>query len=224
MKLIIAIPAFNESKVIAGVIADVQKLYPEAQIVVIDDGSSDTTATVASNHGALVLKHRMNRGLGGAIGTAILWAKRQGADALVTIDADGQHDPADIAKVLEPIQHSNEDVVVGSRMHSLTTSMPLDRKILNTLANGITWLFFGIATTDSQSGFRGFSKRALQQIRLRTQRMEVSSEIFAEVYRLKLNYAEVPIQVIYSEYSRAKGQSNSNSLSIIFRLMLRLFR
>jgi len=224
MKLIIAIPAFNEAQVIGSVIDDVCHIFPQAEIVVIDDGSSDDTGQVAQRHGVFVVRHRMNRGLGGAIGTALLWARRRKADLLVTIDADGQHDPHDIEAALQPILKDGTDVVIGSRMMAVKYAMPIDRRIINRIANFITYIMFGVQTTDSQSGFRVFGKRAIEGICIKTNRMEVSSEIFAEISRLKLRATEVPIKVIYTAYSRQKGQTNMNALAVLFRLFLRLFR
>lgn len=224
MKMLIAIPAYNEASAIGSVITAVLKKYPEADILVVDDGSTDNTSEVASKAGAAVVRHRINRGLGGGIGTAIEWAKQHQTDVLITIDADGQHDPADIMKVAKPIMMNQADIVIGSRLKSISTSMPTDRKILNTLANLLTFLLFGVTTSDSQSGFRGFSKKAIQSVTLRTQRMEVSSEIFGEIQRLGLKYSEVPIRVVYTDYSLQKGQSNSNSIPVLFRLIIRMFR
>jgi glycosyltransferase involved in cell wall biosynthesis len=224
MNIIVAIPAFNEATVIGSVIDAVRQLLPMATIVVIDDGSSDGTSTVAADHHAVVIRHAMNRGLGGAIGTALLWARNHHTDALVTIDADGQHDPHDILAALGPIEQGAADLVIGSRMLGKRYAMPIDRRIINRVANVITHIMFGVSTTDSQSGFRVFGKKAIEHIHLKTNRMEVSSEIFAESFRLKLQVTEVPIQVIYTDYSRRKGQTNMNALAVMFRLFLRLFR
>jgi len=223
MKTLVIIPAYNEARVIGQVIEGVKLKIPEADVVVIDDGSYDKTSDVAEKSGVRVLKHVINRGLGGAIGTGLLYAKIHNYDAAITIDADGQHNPADITKVMRKLVQ-NVDVVIGSRMASIGSSMPWDRKIINAVANMFTTLLFRVTTTDSQSGFRGFSKKAIEGIHLRTNQMEVSSEIFGEIKRLGLTYAEVPIDVIYTEYSRLKGQKNSNAIPIATRLMLRLFR
>jgi len=223
-KALIVIPAFNEARVIGRVVKSVRNVVPEMDVVVVDDGSADGTGNKAKLAGARVVRHAINRGLGGAIGTGLLYAKRNDYKRAVTIDADGQHDPKDILKMLKVLQNDEADVVVGSRMISRAGHMPLDRKVINTVANILTWIMFGMKTTDSQSGFRGFSRRAIEELRLRTDRMEVSSEVFAEIRRLGLRYAEVPIKVRYTKYSLAKGQVNANSINIGLKLMLRLFR
>jgi hypothetical protein len=122
------------------------------------------------------------------------------------------------------LQNQAFDLVIGSRMLQGVLEMPSDRRLLNSLANALTFVLFGVTTTDSQSGFRAFNRKAIQAIALKTQRMEVSSEIFAEIKRLNLRFSEVPISVIYTDYSRQKGQQNSNKWSVGYKLMLRLFR
>jgi len=102
--------------------------------------------------------------------------------------------------------------------------MPVDRLLVNWLSNFLTWLLFGVWTSDSQSGFRAFSKKAIELLKLKTERMEVSSEIFAEVRRHQLTLTEVPIRVIYTAYSQRKGQSTLNALHVFFKLVLRLAR
>lgn len=226
MKVLIAIPAFNEAPVIQSTLKQVAKAVKKikAELVVIDDGSKDKTADQVKDLGYSVLRHRLNRGLGGAIGTGLEYAKRNGFDYLVTLDADGQHHPKDIAAILEPLKNKQADVVIGSRFMGDLTNMPIDRQVLLSLSNLLTWVLFGQKTTDSLSGFRGFNRRAIERIRIKTNQMEVSNEFFSEIKRLKLKLKEVPIEVIYTDYSRAKGQTNSNAINIVWKLFLRLFR
>jgi hypothetical protein len=142
------------------------------------------------------------------------------ATIVVTLDADGQHEPQDIPRLIEPILAKKADVVIGSRLIN-PEGMPLDRRILNWAANLFTLILFGVWTTDSQSGLRALSRNALEQIEIRTSRMEVSSEIIAETGRLRLPFVEIPIRSIYTEYSRRKGQSNLNSVSVFAKLLIR---
>jgi glycosyltransferase involved in cell wall biosynthesis len=223
--LSIVVPAFNE----AGVIATTLRNVPRAidgisaiNIVVVDDGSTDGTADVVRGlpDGRIVLiKHVVNRGLGGALGTGLTYARKQGADFLVTYDADGQHAPEDIATVLRPLMRGEADAVVGSRLLR-AEGMPWYRVVGNWGLNLFTYLMFGTWTTDSQSGLRGFNRRAIESINLRTDRMEVSSEFIKEIGRCRLRYREVPIRAIYTDYSLAKGQSNWNAVSILVRLLM----
>lgn len=172
----------------------------------------------------MVVRHILNRGLGGAITTGLSFAKLHGYDIAITLDADGQHVPKDALPMIDLLTSGKFDIVIGSRLSKGTSNMPSDRRLLNWLANAATFVFFGVKTTDSQSGFRAFNRKAIESIRLKTERMEVSSEIFAEIRRLNLRHAEVPITVIYTDYSRSKGQQNSNTWSVGYKLMLRLFR
>lgn len=224
MKSLVIIPAFNEAEVIASVIATVKKTLSDSDILVIDDGSSDKTAEISRDMKAIVIRHIVNLGLGGAISTGLAYAKTHLYDVAITLDADGQHDPSDALEMIRMIKNDQCDIVIGSRMIGNIDQMPHDRQILNYLANLLTFILFGARTTDSQSGFRAFNRKAITGITIKTQRMEVSSEIFAEIKRLQLRLLEIPIKVIYTPYSRAKGQQNSNKWSVGYKLMLRLFR
>lgn len=224
MKVLIIIPAYNEARIIASVIKAVKQAQPSASILVIDDGSDDLTSEEAKATGALVIRHMLNRGLGGAIGTGLAFAKKYHFDIAVTIDADGQHDPQDIAKAIEPVCNHQADVVIGSRLLAFRYAMPIDRRLINRIANAVTFILFGVRTTDSQSGFRVFGSKAIQSLSLRTDRMEVSSEIFTEIKRLHLKVVEVPITVRYTQYSLSKGQTNRNMWQVGYKLVLRLFR
>ncbi|HKZ35460.1 MAG TPA: glycosyltransferase family 2 protein [Patescibacteria group bacterium] len=227
-RLIIILPAFNESTVIIGVIKAIRTVIPDfklkTDIVVVNDGSSDDTAKKAAAAGAFVLTHRINRGLGASLGTGLAFAKKVGADLAITMDSDGQHDPADLRQMLKPLISGKADVVIGSRLLNREEEMPFLRRLNNKAFNGLTWILFGILTTDSLSGFRGFSKKAINNIGLKTERMEVSNEFFSEINKHKLKFTEVPIKVIYTPYSIAKGVKPGNVFAIIFRLLLRLVR
>lgn len=226
MNSLVIIPAFNEASVIASTIQGVKKvLGSKAKILVIDDGSNDQTGAEAKKAGAVVVSHPINRGLGGALGTGLFWAKiHDDIQYAVTFDADGQHDPKDVQKVLQPLLSGKADVVIGTRTKFGWNEIPWDRKIILTLSNWLTWWLFGIRTTDSTSGLRSFNRRAIELIQVKTDQMEVSNEFFHEVKRNKLRLAEIPIKVIYTEYSRSKGQKNSNAIEVGVKLLLRLFR
>ena len=141
-------------------------------------------------------------------------------DIFVTLDADGQHNPEDIPKFVEPIKNGGVDVVIGSRFLK-NEKMPLSRKIANFLGNIITFLFFGIWVSDSQSGFRAFSREALQRLNLKSSGMEISSEIIKEIKRNDLRLLEVPIKPIYTKYSMSKGQNFLEGVKTVFQLILR---
>jgi len=218
-KVTIIMPAYNEEKKISSVIDGIKKRGFK-DIVVVDDASTDSTNKIASSKDVVVLKHVLNRGLGGALGTGLQYCKDNDVDIAVTFDSDGQHDPDDLKKIIQPIINKKADFVIGSRLIN-PKGMPLIRKIGNFGLNVITYGLFGIWTTDSQSGLRAFSKKAINRMEVRTNRMEVSSEFFSQLRKKKLKYAEIPIKAIYSEYSMQKGQGSLNAFNIVFKLILK---
>ncbi len=220
----IVIPAFNEGRVIGQTLAHLPRSFDgvTTRVVVVDDGSSDNTSKEVLKSGdprIVLLRHGINRGLGGALGTGLAYARQIGADYVITYDADGQHSPEDIAPVLAPLMKGEADAVIGSRLLS-PEGMPWYRRVGNWGLNVFTFMLFGLWTTDSQSGLRGFSRKALDSIQVRMDRMEVSSEFIKEIRRAHLRFREVAVRAIYSDYSLAKGQSNWNGFNIVARLIL----
>lgn len=226
MKAVIVVPAFNESPVIQRVIRSIPKKLTgvdKIDILVVDDGSTDETYSLAQKSNAIVIRHVINRGLGAAIKTGLEWAKQESADIIVTFDGDGQHDPKDLEKLITPIVEKKADLVIGSRFKK-KQKIPFDRLLINWLANLSTFLLFGVFSTDSQSGLRAFSKKATKLIEFKADRMEFSSEILLEAKRHKLRVSEIPANAIYTSYSRAKGQKNTNAIPVFTRFLVRLLR
>lgn len=226
MKLLIGIPAYNEEAIVGKIVnsfPDKIAGIKEKDILVVDDGSSDKTFTTAKNSGAMVIRHILNRGLGGALKTIFTFARSGKYDILVTMDADGQHNPVDVSKIIEPIVKKGINVVIGSRWKSTRVKV-WSRYIFNQLANIITFLLFGVWSSDSQSGFRSFNRKAIERINIVSDGMEVSSEFFKEIVRNKLTFKEVPIEAIYTDYSKKKGQKMHNAPDVFFQLLLRLIR
>lgn len=225
VKVAIIVPAFNEGKILAQVLKNLKNNFKhkDLTIVVIDDGSADNTAKIAEEGADIVLRHFINRGLGASIKTGLEWAKLSSTDIVVTFDGDGQHNPKEIKKIIAPILKGNADVVIGTRFKNIS-GVPFDRLIINMLANFATFMFFGVLSSDTQSGFRAFSKKAISKINLTADRMEVSTEILVEAKRNNLILKEVPIDVIYTNYSREKGQKNTNAFPILFKFAVKLFR
>ena len=226
MKVVIVVPVFNESPVIYKVLKSIPKKINETSlvdVVVVNDGSGDDTLSEVQRAGFVIVNHAINRGLGAAIKTGMEYARKKRADIVVTFDGDGQHEPSDIEKIILPIIQKKADLVIGSRFKK-SKNVPLDRFFLNWFANFITLLLYGVVTTDSQSGLRTFSKKALNVVDFKGERMDFSSEILLEAKRNNLKIAEVPIKAIYTEYSRKKGQKNLNAIPTFSRFLVRLLR
>ncbi len=222
MKTYIVVPAFNEVQKIGGVIKDLHR-YGYKNIIVVDDCSRDDTGNVAFKEGATVLRHVINRGQGAALKTGIQYSLEHNADIIVTFDADGQHQAKDVNALLEPIKDGSADAVIGSRFLTANENVPLSRKIA--LFGGKIFLFivYGIKVTDSQSGLRALSRNAALQISFNSDRMEHCGEILGEIHKKKIRLKEVPIHVLYTEYSKQKGQSVLNSVNIACKLLMKKF-
>ena len=221
-KIALVIPAYNEVGVIAAVLAGIQTTFKDQpydyQIIVIDDGSRDATATKAAEAGALVIKHILNTGSGGATATGLSFARQSSFDLVATLDADGQHDPEDVLKGIEMMLNSDYDLLIGSRL--IDNEGMSNAKILgNKGLSFITYILFGTRVTDSQSGLRIFSKRALVELKWKTSGYEYCSEMLWRAKQNSLKIGEFPIRTIYTDYSKAKGQNNWNAFNIIKALL-----
>ncbi len=223
MKTAVVIPAYNEEKMIAEVVAAVRAHCP--RVFVVDDGSSDATASAASAAGAAVLRHVLNRGQGAALATGIAAALESGADIIVTFDADGQMDPADIATLTAPIEAGLCDVVLGSRFIDGRWAMgdgkmPMLRRLTLKAALAFTLLTTGLKLTDTHNGLRALSRKAASELDLRCDRMAHASEILEEISRHGWRYREAPVRIRYTEYSMKKGQKLSGAFRILRDLIM----
>ncbi len=231
MKIIVVIPAYNEEKVIAGVVR--AALRESSLVIVVDDGSTDRTGQIAMEAGAKTYRHIINLGLGSTLATGLMAARRYHPEIVVTMDADGQHRAEDIPLLIKPIEESRADFVVGSRFlgksfNQRDESVPAIRWFYNWFANLFTFFLFGIKTTDSQSGLRALNSLALEKINIQSREMEVSSEFFKEIKNNHLRLKEIPIEGIYTEYSSSKPdlgktQNLSTGIKTFFNLLLRKF-
>jgi glycosyltransferase involved in cell wall biosynthesis len=191
--VLVGIPAYNEEKAIAKVIVNSKK-YADA-IVVVDDGSTDDTGLIARNLGVSVIRHVSNRGKGEAIKTVFVQARQLNADILVTVDGDGQHDPNEIPALIEPIIDGTADVVTGSRQARTTPKVRgAGVKILN-LATSVKDT--NGATVDAQSGFRAYSKRAVERLDIDEPGMGAEALVLKSASALGLRIKQVPISIKY---------------------------
>jgi glycosyltransferase involved in cell wall biosynthesis len=207
-KLAYVIPAFNEGEMLGPVIEELRREAPPGVIVVVDDASSDDTGAVAAQAGAKVVRHPINRGQGAALQTGFDAARKLGADIVVTFDADGQHHPADVRRLLENLISSDSDVALGSRFLS-QNQIPWLRRIVLRLGVAFTRIISRIPITDTHNGLRAIRVPVLPLLRLKEDRMAHASELLDLISAAKIKFVEVPCTIRYSNYSRAKGQRSS---------------
>jgi glycosyltransferase involved in cell wall biosynthesis len=216
----LVVPLFNEAHVVHDVIAEARKTFPH--IVCVDDGSSDDSASEAHRGGAVVVKHPINLGQGAALRTGLDFALRQpGADFFVTFDSDGQHSVDDALGMVKRLSKGDLDIVVGSRFLDNRTKPGFVKVVVLKLAVKFENIMTGVKLTDAHNGLRALSRHAAQVIRIDQNRMAHASEIVAEIGRNKLRYEEMPVHLVYTEYSKSKGQSVWNSVNILSDLYLK---
>ncbi len=216
MKVLAAIPAFNEEKTIGSVVLGTQRYADE--IIVVDDGSTDDTAWIAEQAGATIVRHKVNRGYGAAIRSCFEYARNNGAKILVILDGDGQHRPETIPKVANPVLNGSAEICIGSRFlrRRSADKVPRYRRfgigVLTKLTNLGTRHMHKLQ--DAQSGFRAYSRAAIEALDPFEVDMGVSAEILWDADRRGLRVVEVPIEVDYDIKGSAKGPLR-HGLSVI---------
>lgn len=214
------IPAYNEATRIASVVKGA--LQQVDMVIVVDDGSTDDTMRVAQHAGARVIRHLENRGAGAATMTGLEAARLLGASIAVTIDADEQHDPADIPLLLSPIEAGKADIVFANRFGQ-RNRIPAIRRLFNAIGNVVTLVATGRWVSDSQCGFKAFGPKALAEVDLHMSGFEFCTEIVRESVQHSWRIAQVPTKVLYSAYTLAKGQSFGSGVRTAVKILLRSF-
>lgn len=209
----VIIPAYNEGPCLETVVEEVRAAYPH--VVVVDDGSNDDTYEVGRRCAGHLLRHVVNRGQGAALQTGIEYALRQGAEFLVTFDADGQHRVEDIEAMVEPIERGECETTLGSRFLGGTADIPATRRLLLKMGVVFTRLVSRVKLTDTHNGLRCFSRAAAQRIDITLDRMAHASELIDQIRRSNLPYKEIPVKIRYTDYSLAKGQSARGAIRIL---------
>ena len=215
----VVIPLYNEAPVIGGVIEELKREF--ANVVCVDDGSTDGSGAVAKAAGARLITHPINLGQGAALQTGISYAReRVGTEYIVTFDADGQHRIEDALGMLELARSKKLGVVFGSRFLDDRTNPGWAKKVVLKTAVWVTNQTTGMKLTDAHNGLRVLSVDAARGINLQQDRMAHATEIVVQIGRTKLPWEEFPVEVIYTDYSKAKGQSLLNSVNILFDLIV----
>jgi glycosyltransferase involved in cell wall biosynthesis len=214
-RVLVAIPAYREEKSIGAVVSAIKQKY-SCDVLVVDDGSPDGTSYAARNTGAMVLNLPCNLGIGGAMQTAFLYAKENEYDALVRVDADGQHEIEDIEAVLEPILAGNVDAVIGSRFlgkSDYRSSIPriIGIRYFRFLVN----LFTGYRVTDPTSGFFAINRRLIEFYSHHYPSDYPEVDAYILMHRLKARITEVPVRM----YARSEGTSSITSFRAIYYML-----
>lgn len=196
-KVVVVIPAYNEERYIGSVV--LKTLAYPVRVIVVDDGSTDLTAEIALRAGAVVVRQGVNQGKGSSITAGLKKAWEFQPDALVLIDADGQHLPGEIPRLLAPVLEGRADIVVGSRYIQKENKVPLHRRVGHTFFNVLTHAASGVAVSDSQSGYRAFSRRALENMSFRSTGFSVESEMQFLAREKGLVVEEVPVTIRYPD-------------------------
>lgn len=215
----IIIPLFNEATVISEVVEQLRTQFEH--VVCIDDGSRDGSSNLARNAGASIVRHPINLGQGAALQTGFQFALERGARYVVTFDADGQHRVEDAVSMLQKARQEDLSIVFGSRFLDDRTRPGFLKKLVLKTAVWVTNVGTRMKLTDAHNGLRVIRCDALQQVHLRQDRMAHGTEIVVQLGKTKLPWAEYPVEVLYTDYSKAKGQSLLNSINILVDLIIR---
>jgi glycosyltransferase involved in cell wall biosynthesis len=216
----IVVPAFNEVGVIGDVISDVRAVFDH--VVCVDDGSSDGTGEIALRAGAHLVRHPVNLGQGAAIQTGVEYARRQpGAQVFATFDADGQHRVKDVVTMVERLAVGDVDVVIGTRFGPGVTRPPLVKRVVLRTAAWLSPRGRRLGLTDTNNGLRVFNKTVADGLDITMSGMSHATEFVMLIAEHGWRVAEEPVEVLYTEYSKSKGQPLLNGVNIIFDGFLR---
>lgn len=216
----LVIPFYNEAGMIGEVIADALPTFPN--IVCVDDGSTDGSARVAREAGATVVRHPFNMGQGAALQTGIDYVvKKTDGQYLVTFDADGQHIVSEAADMVDKAEDEDLAIIFGSRFLDDTSDVSWPKRTVLKTAAAVTRWKTGLDLTDAHNGLRVLRRDAARQVNLTQNRMAHASEIVARLGDTGLAWAEMPVHIAYTEYSKSKGQPLLNSVNILVDLVMR---
>ncbi|QYH37136.1 glycosyltransferase family 2 protein [Salinibacterium sp. M195] len=211
---------FNEGSVIASVVTELRKSIPH--VVCIDDCSTDNSVAQAESAGAIVVRHPINLGQGASLQTGFEFVRTiPEMTEIVTFDADGQHQVADALDMVQKLRDEHLDIVIGSRFLDDRTDMSRLKRAVLRLATGYTRMTTGMALTDAHNGLRVISRDLLMKMQLKQNRMAHASELIDQVRFHHATWAEHPTHIVYTDYSRSKGQSVLNSVNILVEIIFK---
>ena len=217
----IIVPAFNEATVIGEVVAELRNVFDH--VVCVDDGSADGTGEIARQAGAFLVRHPINLGQGAAIQTGVEYARKQnGANVFATFDADGQHRVKDVVRMIDRLNQGDVDIVIGTRFGQQVANRPpfVKRMVLQTAAR-LSRRGRRLGLTDTNNGLRVFNKTVADGMNITMSGMSHATEIVMMIAENHWRVAEVPVEGLYTEYSKSKGQPLLNGVNIIFDGFLR---
>ncbi len=213
----IVVPAFNEGVRIRRVIRSIKESGYN-NIIVIDDGSTDDTAQIAQQNGAVIRRHPLNLGPGASTQTGIEYALSKRAQYIITMDADGQHRSEDLDRLAQKLVEEDLDVVIGSRFIGQANRIPFWRKQFNKVGNFFTFLLSGLYVSDSQSGLKAMSRSFAERLNIEHNGFEFCTEIIQKINAFNADFAEIPVSVRYTRDTMSKGQNFYNGLKMLFNL------
>lgn len=218
------IPVYNEKATIRTVVTEL--VAHSYQIIIVDDGSEQDIFSEISDLPISFIRHPINLGQGAALQTGFDFVSNLPCDAVVTFDGDGQHDPNDIPKLIQPIISGEADIVFGSRFLTAgTNTIPRSRRFILRCARYVNYFFTGVLLTDAHNGLRAFHPAIMHLLHLEENRMAHATELLYAVKKHRLRYREVGVNIRYTPYSKGKGQRDWNSVRIFSDLVLhKLFR
>ena len=216
----LVVPLYNEATVVRTVVEQARRTFPN--VVCVDDGSADDSVAEARAGGAHVVRHSVNLGQGAALQTGLRYALQDpGCRWIVTFDADGQHRIEDALRMVERLRDEPLDIVIGSRFLDGRTRPGLLKRAVLRAAVVFQRITSGVKLTDAHNGLRAMTRETAARIRITQNRMAHASELVDQLGSLELRYAEEPVHVLYTDYSRSKGQSLWNSVNILSELIFK---
>lgn len=217
----IIVPAYNEEKIIRSTVEGLQQSF--SNIVVVNDGSSDSTLQILRELGVTTLTHLINIGQGAALQTGISYALRKGARAIVSFDADGQHQVSDVIEMLGVLDKQDCDVVLGSRFLGTTKGISSGRKLLLRAAVIFSNLTTRVKLTDAHNGLRVMNRRAAACLNITQFGMAHATEVIQQFQAAGMRIREHPVTIHYTDYSMAKGQRSLNAVNVLLDLLIGRF-